>query len=106
MKHQDQEILSIEKSLISAEDQPDSRLTDDEKLIPSFVDRENYIAIKALEKIGLTDPDQEKIDVIETLISLASHKEHFTPEKFDFCTGIDSIARKIFLHQLEHSSRV
>lgn len=88
------------------ENQPDREIMAVEKPMPPFVDSANYIAIKALEKIGLTDPDQKQIDVIETLISLAFHKEHFTPEKFDFCTGANSIARRVFLRHLAQNSGV
>lgn len=35
---------------------------------PTFVDRENYLAICALEKVGILEPSQAQIDVIETLI--------------------------------------
>lgn len=78
----------------------------DKQPVPFFVDKANYIAIRVLEKIGLTEPNQKQIDVIETLISLATNKEHFTPEKFEFCTGHDCIARRIFLRHIKGNTAI
>ena len=36
--------------------------------LPAFVDRENYLAICTLEKVGIFNPSQAQIDIIETLI--------------------------------------
>lgn len=103
MKLQNQEIL-LENFLTSSESQLGRLIIDEENPMPSFVDNANYIAIRTLEKIGLPEPDQKQIDIIEILISLAFHKEHFTPEKFEFCTGADSVARRIFLRHISQNT--
>ena len=51
--------------------------------LPSFVSKANYISIYILEKLGIIDPSQEQIDIVEDLVSLvntrASTQTNFQP---------------------------
>ena len=36
-----------------------------------YIDRTNYIALKALEKLRVNNPDQEEINIMEAILALA-----------------------------------
>ncbi len=54
-----------------------------------------------LEQLGINDPSQEQIDVMEAVILLCLSPQHLTDEKTQLCFGENNIAKRVFLHQLK-----
>ena len=68
---------------------------------PLCISKVNYIAILSLEQLGVSSPNQEQIDTMESVILLAMSSEKLTKEKIGLCIGEDNIARRVFLRMLK-----
>ena len=64
---------------------------------PLHISKVNYLAIIALEKLGLTEPTQKQIDAAEILILLLYDSKHLTSRKFHIGAGVDSIRKHTLL---------
>lgn len=69
------------------------------------INQANYIAIVVLEQLGLTSPSQQQIDVMESVILLATQPEKLKLEILKICIG-DNIARRILLRHLQQSKKL
>lgn len=52
----------------------------------------NYTAISVLEKLGLLNPSQEQIDVIESLVLIAKQPQRVTHRAVKRCVGNNKLA--------------
>lgn len=94
-------IKSSFEYLTVVENYLDTQKTIIETSLPSFVSKTNYIAIIVLGKLGMIDPTQEKIDMIELLILLIWSKK-LTPENFKLCTDVDIDKLKSLLQDIDN----
>ena len=56
----------------------------------------NYTAVSILERLGI-DPNQEQIDIIESLVLMASYPKKVNSKMIAQCVGSDKLA-SLFLY--------
>ncbi len=57
----------------------------------------NYTAISILERLGLLNPTQEQIDIMESMVLIATHPQKISTKKMKLCVGNNELAYS-FLH--------
>ncbi len=66
----------------------------------SCVEQANYLALSVLDQIGLLDPTQKQIDIIESIILFAMQPRLIALKTFKKCFGSDAITQQILLDHL------
>ena len=56
----------------------------------------NYTAVSILERLGIS-PNQEQIDIMESVVLMASYPKKINPTTIKHCVGEDNLAY-LFLH--------
>ena len=52
----------------------------------------HHAAISILERLGLDDPSQEQINIMEAVVRMASYPHQVTPEMIEDCVHNDKVA--------------
>jgi hypothetical protein len=52
----------------------------------------NYTTIAILERLGLSNPSLEQIDIMESMVLMATHPQQIEPETIRQCVGDNNLA--------------
>ncbi len=68
-------------------------MTELNQVAPTLESEENYIALSILDQLGISQPNQNQIDIIETVITLVTKPEKLSISELTKCIGNDRLSK-------------